>query len=140
MIPCHVPLVLALSTGSGWSRQRSALTDGPSRASQAETQRLCLSSSRRLAWDAAAGRRKGTAVNQPPATSDLHVAGFQPLIAPNELLAELPLGESRAATARSPRHAVRRLLAGADDPPLVIVSPCSMHGAAPQVDYAARPA
>ena len=33
-------------------------------------------------------------------TSNLHVAGFQPLIAPNELLAELPLSESQAAIVR----------------------------------------
>ena len=38
-----------------------------------------------------AGRREGTAMNLRTNTSDLHVAGFQPLIAPNELLAELPL-------------------------------------------------
>jgi len=77
-------------------------------------------------------------VNQPPATSDLHVAGFQPLIAPNELLAELPLGESRAATVRSSRDAVRRILAGDDDRLLVIVGPCSVHDVDAAVDYAVR--
>jgi 3-deoxy-7-phosphoheptulonate synthase len=77
-------------------------------------------------------------VNQPPATSDLHVAGFQPLIAPNELLAELPLGESRAATVRSSRDAVRRILAGDDDRLLVVVGPCSVHDVDAAVDYAVR--
>ena len=77
-------------------------------------------------------------MNQPPATSDLHVAGFQPLIAPNELLAELPLGESRAATVRSSRDAVRRILAGDDDRLLVIVGPCSVHDVDAAVDYAVR--
>jgi 3-deoxy-7-phosphoheptulonate synthase len=77
-------------------------------------------------------------VNQPPATSDLHIAGFQPLIAPNELLAELPLGESRAATVRGTRDAVRRIIAGDDDRLLVIVGPCSVHDADAAVDYAVR--
>jgi 3-deoxy-7-phosphoheptulonate synthase len=77
-------------------------------------------------------------VNQPPATSDLHVAGFQPLIAPNELLAELPLGESRAATVRSSRDTVRRILAGDDDRLLVVVGPCSVHDVDAAVDYAVR--
>jgi 3-deoxy-7-phosphoheptulonate synthase len=77
-------------------------------------------------------------VNQPPVTSDLHIAGFQPLIAPNELLAELPLGESRAATVRSSRDAVRRVLAGDDDRLLVVVGPCSVHDPDAAVEYAVR--
>ena len=85
-----------------------------------------------------AGRREGTAMNLRTETSDLHVAGFQPLIAPNELLAELPLGESRAATVRSSREAVRRILAGDDDRLLAVVGPCSVHDPDAAVDYALR--
>ena len=77
-------------------------------------------------------------MNQPPVTSDLHIARFQPLIAPNELLAELPLGESRAATVRSSRDAVRRVLAGDDDRLLVVVGPCSVHDPDAAVEYAVR--
>jgi 3-deoxy-7-phosphoheptulonate synthase len=77
-------------------------------------------------------------VNQPPDTSNLHVAGFQPLIAPNELLTELPLGETRAATVRGARDAVRAILAGDDDRLLVVVGPCSVHDADAAVDYAVR--
>jgi 3-deoxy-7-phosphoheptulonate synthase len=77
-------------------------------------------------------------VNQPAETSDLHVAGFQPLIAPDELLAELPLGESRAATVRASRDAVRRIIAGEDDRLLVVVGPCSVHDPDAAVDYAVR--
>ena len=77
-------------------------------------------------------------MNRPPNTSDLHIAGFQPLIAPDELLAELPLGESRASTVRSTRDAVRRILAGDDDRLLAVVGPCSVHDVDAAVDYAAR--
>lgn len=93
--------------------------------------------SRRLARDPA-GRRKGTVVKDPAGTSDLHVAGFQPLIAPNALLAELPLGAARAATVSSSRAAVRRIMAGDDDRLLAVVGPCSVHDAGAAVDYAAR--
>jgi 3-deoxy-7-phosphoheptulonate synthase len=78
------------------------------------------------------------AVNRPPDVSDLHVAGFEPLIAPDELLAELPLGEPRAATVRSSRDAVRRIMAGDDDRLLAVVGPCSVHDADAAVDYAVR--
>jgi 3-deoxy-7-phosphoheptulonate synthase len=77
-------------------------------------------------------------VNQPAETSDLHVARFQPLIAPNELLAELPLGESRAATVQGSRDAVRRIIAGEDDRLLLVVGPCSVHDPDAAVDYAVR--
>lgn len=93
--------------------------------------------SRRLAPDPA-GRRKGTAVNPSAGTSDLHVAGFEPLIAPDELLAELPLGEARAATVSGSRAAVRRIMTGDDDRLLAVVGPCSVHDVDAAVDYAGR--
>jgi 3-deoxy-7-phosphoheptulonate synthase len=71
-------------------------------------------------------------------TSNLHVAGFQPLIAPNELLGELPLSESQAATVYRSREAVRRILAGDDDRLLAVVGPCSVHDPDAAVDYAVR--
>jgi 3-deoxy-7-phosphoheptulonate synthase len=71
-------------------------------------------------------------------TSNLHVAGFQPLIAPNELLAELPLSDSQAATVHGSREAVRRIVAGADDRLLTVVGPCSVHDVDAAGDYAVR--
>ena len=71
-------------------------------------------------------------------TSNLHVVGFQPLIAPNELLAELPLSKSAVATVHGSREAVRRIVAGEDDRLLVIVGPCSVHDVDAAVDYGVR--
>jgi 3-deoxy-7-phosphoheptulonate synthase len=71
-------------------------------------------------------------------TNNLHVAGFQPLIAPNELLAELPLSESQASIVNDSREAVRRILAGDDDRLLTVVGPCSVHDVNAAVDYAVR--
>jgi 3-deoxy-7-phosphoheptulonate synthase len=85
-----------------------------------------------------ADRRKGTALNVRTGTSNLHVAGFQPLIAPEELLDELPLSEPQAATVQRSREAVRRILAGDDDRLLAVVGPCSVHDVDAAVDYAVR--
>jgi 3-deoxy-7-phosphoheptulonate synthase len=71
-------------------------------------------------------------------TSNLHVASFQPLIAPNELLAELPLTQAQAATVHGSREAVRAVLAGEDDRLLAVVGPCSVHDVNAAVDYAVR--
>jgi 3-deoxy-7-phosphoheptulonate synthase len=85
-----------------------------------------------------AGCQEGTAVDIRTDTSNLHVAGFQPLIAPDDLLAELPLSESQAATVHDSRQAVRRILAGEDDRLLAVVGPCSVHDVNAAVDYATR--
>jgi 3-deoxy-7-phosphoheptulonate synthase len=77
-------------------------------------------------------------VDAPSGTSNLHIAGFQPLIAPEELLAELPLGKTQAAVVQRSREAVRRVLAGEDDRLLVVVGPCSVHDVRAAVDYAVR--
>ena len=77
-------------------------------------------------------------MNAPSGTSNLHIAGFQPLIAPDELLAELPLGQTQAAVVQRSREAVRRVLAAEDDRLLVVVGPCSVHDVHAAVDYAAR--
>jgi 3-deoxy-7-phosphoheptulonate synthase len=73
-----------------------------------------------------------------PATSDLHVAGFQPLISPHELLAELPLAPAHAALVQDSRDDVRRVLAGEDDRLVVVVGPCSVHDPAAALEYAQR--
>ena len=77
-------------------------------------------------------------MDAPSGTSNLHVAGFQPLIAPEELLAELPLGTAQAVVVQRSREAVRRVLAGEDDRLLVVVGPCSVHDVRAAVDYAVR--
>jgi len=77
-------------------------------------------------------------VNLRTDTSNLHVVGFQPLIAPNELLSELPLSDSQVATVHGSREAVRRVVSGDDDRLLAVVGPCSVHDVDAAVDYAVR--
>lgn len=79
-----------------------------------------------------------TATENSPQTNDLRVLGFQPLVPPSVLRAELPLGSDHAALVRSGRQAVRRILDGADDRLLLIIGPCSVHDPVAAVDYAHR--
>jgi 3-deoxy-7-phosphoheptulonate synthase len=71
-------------------------------------------------------------------TNDLRVRALDPLPAPAEMLAELPLpGEGAKFVARS-RAEVRDVMRGDDDRLLVIVGPCSVHDPAAALDYARR--
>jgi 3-deoxy-7-phosphoheptulonate synthase len=69
---------------------------------------------------------------------DVHVARFQPLISPRELIAEFPLGEDRTRTVTRSRDAVREILSGRDDRLIVVVGPCSVHDPVAAVDYGRR--
>ncbi|MEU6861429.1 3-deoxy-7-phosphoheptulonate synthase [Glycomyces sp. NPDC046736] len=73
-----------------------------------------------------------------PQTGDLRVTGFQPLVPPNTLRAELPLGPERAALVEQSRRAVNNVLAGTDDRLLLVVGPCSVHDPDAAADYARR--
>ncbi|MEE2043080.1 3-deoxy-7-phosphoheptulonate synthase, partial [Nocardiopsis tropica] len=58
-----------------------------------------------------------------PSTNDTRVASYKPLIAPRDLLAELPLGPDRSALVEESRAEVKRVLDGEDDRLLVVVGP-----------------
>ena len=78
--------------------------------------------------------------NQPPAaaTSDLHVAGFEPLAAPDAVKAQLPASDEVVETVRVGRDELRAALAGDDPRLVVIVGPCSIHDPAAALEYAQR--
>jgi len=71
-------------------------------------------------------------------TSDIRVLGYEPLLAPAALLAELPLGAPEAKHVEQSRAEVRAVLAGIDDRLLVVAGPCSVHDPAAALDYAGR--
>jgi len=73
-----------------------------------------------------------------PETSNVHVTRFEPLVAPRELLAELPISRQVATVVVDARHTIRRILTGADPRLLLIVGPCSIHDPAAALDYARR--
>ena len=69
---------------------------------------------------------------------DTRIAGYEPLLSPAALLAELPLGEAEAQTVERTRTEVRAVLDGTDDRLLVVTGPCSVHDPKAALDYAAR--
>jgi 3-deoxy-7-phosphoheptulonate synthase len=71
-------------------------------------------------------------------TSDTRITGYEPLLAPAALLAELPMGAARETSVEQGRTEVRRVLDMEDDRLLVIVGPCSVHDPAAALDYARR--
>jgi 3-deoxy-7-phosphoheptulonate synthase len=71
-------------------------------------------------------------------TDDLRISDVRALIAPQLLLEELPVDAAALATVTHARHAVHRVLHGADDRLVAVVGPCSIHDYAAAVEYAKR--
>ncbi|GHC94657.1 phospho-2-dehydro-3-deoxyheptonate aldolase [Nocardiopsis terrae] len=71
-------------------------------------------------------------------TNDTRVASYKPLIAPRDLLAELPMSNQSTELVESSRTEVKRVLDGTDDRLLVVVGPCSVHDTESALDYARR--
>lgn len=71
-------------------------------------------------------------------TQDLHVVENRPLLAPNQLLAKLPLTETAAALVTETRDRIRNIMHNEDHRLLVIVGPCSVHDVDAAYDYAQK--
>jgi 3-deoxy-7-phosphoheptulonate synthase len=71
-------------------------------------------------------------------TQDLNVRETAPLVAPQAMKAELPMGEVANRTVVEGRGEVRRILARTDDRLLVIAGPCSIHDPEAALEYADR--
>ena len=71
-------------------------------------------------------------------TDDLRIAGLRPLIQPQVLMEELPIGEKSSATVAKGREQIQAVLHGDDDRLLVITGPCSVHDPIAGLDYARR--
>jgi 3-deoxy-7-phosphoheptulonate synthase len=61
-----------------------------------------------------------------------------PLVAPAQILDELPLTDQQAAVVLRGRSEVHAILDGADDRLLMVVGPCSVHDPDAALDYAGR--
>ena len=71
-------------------------------------------------------------------TDDLRIAALRPLIQPQVLMEELPIGEKSSATVAKGREQIQAVLHGDDDRLLVVVGPCSIHDPVAALDYARR--
>ena len=74
----------------------------------------------------------------PHQTANIHVTGFDPLITPRELQAELPLPESAQDSVAEARTAAEAILSEADRRLIAVVGPCSIHEERAALEYAQR--
>ena len=79
-----------------------------------------------------------TSTTPTPLTAGLRVRALDPLPAPADMLAELPLPAKSAQLVATSREEVRAVLKNEDDRLLAIVGPCSIHDPAAALDYARR--
>ena len=71
-------------------------------------------------------------------TDDIRVEKIRPLVSPEIIIDELPLGDGASALVEGSRRTVARILTGQDDRLLVVVGPCSIHDVAAARDYGRR--
>jgi 3-deoxy-7-phosphoheptulonate synthase len=71
-------------------------------------------------------------------TDDVRIREIHELTPPSQLLRELALTEAAAKTVSQTRHAIHRILHGADDRVFVIIGPCSIHDVKAAREYAAK--
>ena len=73
-----------------------------------------------------------------PNTDDLRIKEIKELVPPSHVFREFPVGVQAAQTTHDARHAIHRILHGADDRLLVVIGPCSIHDVDVAVVYAKR--
>lgn len=71
-------------------------------------------------------------------TDDTRITGMEEVIAPNELLRDLPLPDSASRLIFDARKAASDIIHGRDDRLLVVVGPCSIHDPDAAMEYAQR--
>ena len=82
--------------------------------------------------------RAGAAVRPTDHVRDRRIERVVPLLAPDTLLGELPLGAERAGIVIEGRREIQAILEGEDSRLLAIVGPCSVHDPDATLDYARR--
>src|SRR5436305_4017119 len=71
-------------------------------------------------------------------TDDVRIEQGDELLAPMQVMRELPATERSGETTFAGRKAVHDILRGADDRLLVVVGPCSIHDGVAAIEYAKR--
>jgi 3-deoxy-7-phosphoheptulonate synthase len=79
-----------------------------------------------------------TGANTSDAVRDQRIERFEPLVAPQALLDELPLSARHTEVLLTGRAAAHAILDGTDDRLLVVVGPCSVHDPEATSEYATR--
>lgn len=70
-----------------------------------------------------------------PSIDDIRITAMRDLVAPRQLLDELPVPDAAAQHIHDSRKAVESVVYGGDDRLLVVVGPCSIHDPAAALEY-----
>lgn len=70
--------------------------------------------------------------------NNVNIESTVPLVAPNDLRAELPVEEPAASLVYESRESIKRILQGEEDRLIVVVGPCSIHDQSAALEYARR--
>lgn len=73
-----------------------------------------------------------------PNTDDLRIREIKELVPPSHIFREFPMSGEAAQTTFAARHAIHRILHGADDRLLAVIGPCSIHDVDLALEYAKR--
>ena len=71
-------------------------------------------------------------------TDDVRITGMEEVIAPEDLIAKLPITDTTSELIFSNRKQVGEILRGFDKRLLVIMGPCSIHDPQAALEYGAR--
>jgi 3-deoxy-7-phosphoheptulonate synthase len=71
-------------------------------------------------------------------TDDTRITGMEEVIAPSDLLTEIPISDEISELVFSNRQVIGRILRGEDPRLLVVVGPCSIHDPVAALEYAER--
>ena len=71
-------------------------------------------------------------------TDDVRVRGIEELTPPSDILREFPITPRAKTVVADARHAIHRILHGADDRIVIIIGPCSIHDVKAAKEYGGR--
>jgi 3-deoxy-7-phosphoheptulonate synthase len=71
-------------------------------------------------------------------TDDVRIKEIKELLPPAHVFREFPTSETASDVTFDARHAIHRILHGADDRLLVVIGPCSIHDYAAAKEYAGK--
>jgi 3-deoxy-7-phosphoheptulonate synthase len=71
-------------------------------------------------------------------TDDIRITGMEEVIAPEALIAEIPVTDAASRTIFTNRHEISDMLHGRDPRLLVVMGPCSVHDPRAALEYASR--
>ena len=71
-------------------------------------------------------------------TDDVRITGMQEVIAPQDLIDEIPLSEAASKLVFATRKQISDIVHGTDQRLLIVIGPCSIHDPMAAIEYAEK--